>query len=882
MKKLFWRAWTAAVVLTALCSCAEEALEGNNRLRTETITADMPEDMGQPGTRTCIDLNSSDNGTTGLLWQSTDTIGVYGQQGITCNAPFACQATTNQAQATFSGQVAEGDPSYRAYYPYSAENNGVDIDNLRGCLPKEQPFDLATGKLTGDYKYGAPVGNTKRFTFRHLFSMLRVSVDAKGTNLEGDYLDRIILSVKDAQGNPRGVCGSFTFSARDGSWDNLTDTSDCIVMPWTSAPQLISGKTYQGFITILPRVKKYDRITITVLTDNHKAEFTAPCLVDFEAENIYNIPLTLKGFNDNAEKFGYTETELPTITSFGFKVDGNKGKLLNNKLVWNSSNNPEFNNVTEYTATIKGSTISHIIPYLYDFKLKPTFTVSKGSKVYVGEVEQKSGETEVDFTRPVTYTVKSGDVEHDYTVSITNTGLPVVVIQQSQSGDFKEVTTGGLWGIGAKTVNKFVDFMVRGKDTEWVEDDQMTIYNADGTVDLATANCGVRLRGNTSQAYPKKPLAVKFKDKQAVLGMPKHKRWVLLANWLDHSMIRNSVAFDLAHLIEQAWKNNASIGEGIPWNVHGQNVELVIDGHHVGNYYLCEQIKIGSKRLDINDAYEDVKADGLVEATLENCGYLLELDNNYDENYKFITSHYSVPFMFKDDVLDDGIFNQVKSKIQGIEDNIYNGNFKEAYNDLDINSVVDQWFIWELTMNHEFLDPRSVYYFMNGNGKLCAGPVWDFDRATFQNVTNAKNQGSSGDRLKPYDEWICWSANPKSGLTSGNLDNGTSCIFYPALIKDPIFQAKVKERWAVMYPVLMGLEQTIRAYGKSQAVSFLFDSAMWPTNKAAIQKHKNNFSDWSGDENINSYPELIENFVTVYRNRLNGMNTLITSGRFTK
>ena len=79
-----------------------------------------------------------------------------------------------------------------------------------------------------------------------------------------------------------------------------------------------------------------------------------------------------------------------------------------------------------------------------------------------------------------------------------------------------------------------------------------------------------------------------------------------------------------------------------------------------------------------------------------------------------------------------------------------------------------------------------------------------------------------------------------------------------------------------------GLEENIRAYGKSQAVSFLFDSAMWPTNKAAIQKHKNNFSDWSGDENINSYPELIENFVTVYRNRLNGMNTLITSGRFTK
>ena len=124
-------------------------------------------------------------------------------------------------------------------------------------------------------------------------------------------------------------------------------------------------------------------------------------------------------------------------------------------------------------------------------------------------------------------------------------------------------------------------------------------------------------------------------------------------------MIRNAVAFEVAHAMENGWKTG-TVEQGIPWNVHGQNVELVMDGRHVGNYYLCEQIKIGGIRLDIQDAYEDVLADGKVPATFENCGYLLELDNNYDENYKFITSHYSVPFMFKDDVLSDGILNAVK------------------------------------------------------------------------------------------------------------------------------------------------------------------------------------------------------------------------------
>ena len=54
------------------------------------------------------------------------------------------------------------------------------------------------------------------------------------------------------------------------------------------------------------------------------------------------------------------------------------------------------------------------------------------------------------------------------------------------------------------------------------------------------------------------------------------------------------------------------------------------------------------------------------------------------------------------------------------------------------------------------------------------------------------------------------------------------------------------------------------------------------TTKNAIQKHKSGFSDWSGDENINNWDVLIENFVTVYEARLEGMNTLITSGNFIK
>lgn len=883
MKRLFWRAWTAAVVLTALCSCAEEALEGNNRLRTETITADMPEDMGQPGTRTCIDMNSSSNGTTGLLWQSTDTIGVYGQQGATCNAPFACQATTNQAQATFSGQVEEGDPSYRAYYPYSAENNGVDIDHLRGCLPKEQPFDLVTGKLTGDYKYGAPVGNTKRFTFRHLFSMLRVSVNAEGTSLEGDNLDRIILSVKDAQGNPRGVCGSFTFSARDGSWDNLTETSDCIVMPWTSAPQLTSDSTYQGFITILPTVKTGDKITITVLTDNHKAEFTAPCLVDFEAENIYNIPLTLKGFSDNAAKFGYTETVLPAITSFGFKVADNSGKLLDKKLqttASSSSYSSKFVSVTEETATISDDSIGLTIPYLYDHKLVPTFTVPEGAVVTANGKEIKSGETVVDWAVTDRITVTAGDDSRTYRVHIGNTGLPVVVIKQSSSGDFSKKYTGGLnignSNIGGTLLNQFVDFMIRGKDTEWVEDDEMTVYNADGTVDMPMTLCGVRLRGNSTQKLPKKPFAIKLTQKKAVLGMASHKRWCLMANWLDRSMIRNLVGFAAANATTKAWKNTAGAAEGITWNPSGKSVELVIDGRHVGNYLICEQIKIGSKRLNINDNYEDLKADGKSNA-YEDCGYLVEFDVMQDEAYKGVTSR-GVTWQLKDDVLPDDYHTKIKTKMQAIEDAIKGGNFEEYSQLIDIPSAIDQWLIWELALNREYTEPRSIYGYINGgNDKLHFGPVWDFDRGTFQNPEKAKAMGSS--RVKSWDAFL--SSASKISKSGGYKENQQPCMWYPLLMDDAKFVEAVQDRWTILYPYLQQVVSEIERLGKENALSWKYDSEMWPGTASALNAgYPSGFSDFSGDENLTDYPSVIENLINCYNGRLQGLDALIRAGNF--
>jgi len=833
---------------------------------TEGRAAEAVEAFEMPLTRTTIDAAEADNGgTLAVLWMPEDQIGVF-STGSGNVLYVNDEQTENVPNASFSSTAdITGEIQY-AYYPYTETNNGNAVENLTGTLPAEQ---VMGDRITGDYKYGELKARTAeggyKFRFHNMFSLVRFNIDATGTTLSGQTLESVTLTVT-RNGAAVPVTGEFTFDATDGSYELGTPSNELKTV-WNKE----LGGTYSSFASVFPEIKSGDKLTFAFRTSGYTTTFSVTSKVDFEPEMYYTFPLKLSVFASSADKYGYTTKARPTITDLKLEVSKNTGKLLDNKTVWSSSwisRGPKFENVTSHSATYDGNNINVMIPYLYDFKLVPTFTVATGATVTVDGKTVTSGSTEVDFTGGATLTVSTSDDYRDYKVTLSNTGLPVVVIEHDrEAGDFSEVKKSGLFG---KTLNKFVDFYIRGKDTEWVETDKISVYYPDGTVNVDHALCGVRLRGNTTQEYPKKPFAIKLTSKASVLGMPEHKRWVLLANWLDHSMIRNTVAFDIAHAIESAVKSK-NLAQGIPWNVHGYNVELVVDGHYVGNYYLCEQIKIDDDRLAIKDSYEDVIKENSA-PTLADCGYLLEFDSKEDNDPKFTTDN-NVPMKFKDDKISGTtLAAAIEEKVQRIEDNLDAGSYKAAYNDLDINSMVDQFLIWELSMNREYGDPGSVYMFMDGNGKLSAGPVWDFDRGTFQNQEKAEDLGNSESySIKPDDAWM---------FNRSQESETYSYIWYRQLAKDTEFQNVVKTRWAVIYPSLKAVVNTIEAYREPMRTSFEYDSAMWPTSKSDVQAYKSDFKDWSGDETISDWDKLVDNFKTVYEERLEGMNYLITNGIF--
>ena len=152
--------------------------------------------------------------------------------------------------------------------------------------------------------------------------------------------------------------------------------------------------------------------------------------------------------------------------------------------------------------------------------------------------------------------------------------------------------------------------------------------------------------------------------------------------------------------------------------------------------------------------------------------------------------------------------------------------------------------------------------------------MWDFDRGTFQNPTEATKMGSS--RVKSYDAFL--STSSKVSKSGGYKENQQPCLWYPLLMNDPEFVTMVKARWEAIDPYLLGVVDYIREYAAENALSWEYESTMWPGTATDLNAgYPSGFSDFAGDENLTSYEAVIQNLIECYLARLDGMNTLITS-----
>ena len=168
--------------------------------------------------------------------------------------------------------------------------------SLTGTLPATQNMD--SGTLHGDYKYGSAVTQTDdggwEFEFKHIFSLARITIDATDTPLQGEALKGFTLSVSRGDADVP-IAGDFTFSAEDGSWTQTDEGISSITLTWDqTSPSL--EQAFTCYMSLFPLVRSGDLFTITVSTENYKAEFTANSLTNFSPEQIYNFPVVLNKY----------------------------------------------------------------------------------------------------------------------------------------------------------------------------------------------------------------------------------------------------------------------------------------------------------------------------------------------------------------------------------------------------------------------------------------------------------------------------------------------------------------------------------------------------------------------------------------------------------
>ena len=411
----------------------------------------------------------------------------------------------------------------------------------------------------------------------------------------------------------------------------------------------------------------------------------------------------------------------------------------------------------------------------------------------------------------------------------------IVIVRRSESGNESFVRSGTIevrseaagYGILVKTGLPVVYIdtengkAVNSKTVEVPAVLQIKGYG--GYPNQPTIKCNIRGRGNTTWSWPKKPYLVKLEEKTPLLGMPEHKRWVLLANFMDRTLMRNLVSMKVASLTSLAWTPRC-----VP-------VELVLNGKHIGSYLLIEQVRVDGDRVNIS----------------KKNGYLLELDFHYDNKVQWTDKHGScwgrsggIPFGVKypdPDEITPAQLSYIKQYVYDAAEAIYGKDFKEPDRGyaawIDVDSFIDYWIVFEVMGNHELSNPGSVFFHKDENGKLVAGPCWDFD-------------------------WGVLSYNTSPGAKTGFIN--MYAIWYSRLFEDPVFRTKVRTRFKELLPAL----ETIPAYideceallEKSAELNF----AMWDPSGDATQ---NGGKIINGDERL-TYKEAVARIRQIYQERL--------------
>lgn len=325
----------------------------------------------------------------------------------------------------------------------------------------------------------------------------------------------------------------------------------------------------------------------------------------------------------------------------------------------------------------------------------------------------------------------------------------------------------------------------------------------------------IRIRGNSTQAYSKKPYQIKLENKKELIpGAGKARTWVLLADHLDLALLRNRISLDMAQYI------------GMRFALSCQSVDLYVNGYYSGVYLLTEKAQVNASRVviteqddemaEINDYQALDSFPRLEEKTgvhayvagfdIPNTpedltgGYLLQLDKysrvRQEQDHGYVITEQKQSFVIESpenaswaqaeyvaDFL--GAIERAINAKDGIDPQT-GSHYTEL---IDIDSFALKYLMEDFCINFDAMAGSQFFYKDTDavDGKLYAGPLWDYD-LTF----------SAGTPLKPSKQYLA-------------TESTKDCWWSMLYSHQPLFRQRVyelyQERIVPAVEVLMGTRE---------------------------------------------------------------------------
>lgn len=366
---------------------------------------------------------------------------------------------------------------------------------------------------------------------------------------------------------------------------------------------------------------------------------------------------------------------------------------------------------------------------------------------------------------------------------------------QSYRGTLQVLTSGGVATLYVNTQSGSMDYIHEQKGN--AERGSVVLYDEAGNLDYSGSLETIRGRGNSTWVvHEKKPYSLKLMDEADLLGMGAAKDWILLADALDSSAMRNKIVYDFA------------ARAGLVYTPDSRWTEVYLNGAYAGVYLLCEKVEVDPQRVDLTP-------DGSL--------VCMDRDIRVEED---VTPYFATESGQYLQVQESSDYGALRDLFQSMEnavlaedgvDPVTGRSWQEL---IDLGSWVQKYLVEELFGSYDanFQSQYFYCYETEPEGKVYAGPIWDYD-ASLGNPS-------------------VWALNSPRGLFAWRPEAvvGYATPWFRNLYEKDGFREALKEEYRTVFQPLLQklLTETIGQYEAVLAAPFARNQIRWNVETGGI------------------------------------------------